>query len=297
MDWSIAVVVHKDEDVLNSTLLRSPVVREGRRILCQRNYPTVAKAYTAALRDCPDDILVFTHPDVYLPAGWSAAFEGSLDWLNRHDPEWGVLGLFGIARDGSGRGFAYSTGIGGFVGVPFAEPCEVRTLDEFVFVVRRSSGLTFDENIPGAQSQLCTTDLCLEAERRKLRSYALPCLALHNSNRWTHMPLRFWKCYLYMRHKWRAALPVQVPYVKLTVGCLPMVKNTVRSALRLKSRKHRMATRVSDPEALYVQLRENLLSVLGHASPHEAVDARPPHGILAVSPASQPREHTYLPTP
>lgn len=262
MDWSVIVAVHNDEAVLNSTLLRSPVIKGGRRVLCQRNYPSVARAYNAAIRDCPDDILVFTHPDVYLPGNWCAAFERSLDWLSRNDPQWGVLGLFGISRDGSILGFAYSTGIGGFIGVPFAEPCEVRTLDEFVFIVRRSSGLTFDEKIPGAQSQLCTTDLCLESERRKLRSYVLPCLALHNSNRWNYMPLGFWKSYLYMRNKWRAALPAQATYTNITVGCLPMIRNTLRNVLRSKPWKHRVVTRVSDPEAIYEQVRANLISAI-----------------------------------
>jgi hypothetical protein len=262
MDWSIVVSVHDDEAVLNSTLLRSPVIRGGRRVLCQRDYPSVAKAYNAALRDCPDDILVLVHPDVYLPVGWCAALERSLDWLNRHDPQWGVLGLFGIARSGSECGFTFSTGMGGFIGTPFGEPCEVRTVDEFVFVVRRSAGLTFDERIPGAQSQLCATDLCLEAERRKLRSYVLPCFALHNSNRWNYMPLGFWKCYLYVRHKWRTVLPIQVPYTHITAGCLPMVKNTVASVLRLQARKHRTVTRVPDPEALYEQVKTNLIAVI-----------------------------------
>jgi len=168
-----------------------------------------------------------------------------------------VAGMGGYTRNGSGRGFAYSTGIGGFIGVPFSEPCEVRTLDEFVFALRRSSGLTFDEKIPGAQSQLCTTDLCLQAERRGLRSYALTCFGLHNSNRWSDLPLNFWKCYLYIRKKWRDVLPVDVPDTRLTASWLPMIKNTVRGLLRLR-RGHRVVTRVVDPPALYEQLRRDL---------------------------------------
>jgi len=263
MDWSLVVAVHNDEDVLNSTLFQSQVAKGKHRVLCQRNYPSVASAYNAALRDCPDDILVFAHSDVYLPPGWCAAFERSLDWLHRNDPQWGVLGLFGVSRDGSGRGFVYSTGMGRFFGVPFAEPCEVRTLDEFVVIVRRSSGLTFDERIPGAQSQLCATDLCLEAEHRKLRSYVLPCFALHNSNRWNYLPLGFWKCYLYMRNKWHAALPVQAPYTNITIGCLPMIRNTLGSVRWLKHHNHRVVTRVSDPAALYEHLRSNLIAAVG----------------------------------
>lgn len=258
MTWSLIVSVYRDEEVLQSTLLRSPALKMARRVLCQRDFPNVSAAYNAAIRECEDDVLVFTHPDVYLSRAWYESFQRSLDWLGRNDPQWAVAGMSGMTRDGTTRQFSYSTGIGGFLGVPFSEPCEVRTLDEFVFALRRSSGLTFDEKIPGAQSQLCTTDLCLQAEHKGLRSYSLPCFALHNSNRWSHLPMGFWKCYLYIRKKWRKALPVEVPYTTLTAGCLPMIKNTVRALLHWGRGSHRVVTRVPDPVALYERLRRDV---------------------------------------
>jgi hypothetical protein len=270
MNWSLIVSVCRDEEVLQRTLLRSPAIKAARRVLRQRGFPTVSTAYNAAIRECEEDVLVFAHPDVYLSEAWYESFVRSMDWLGREDPDWAVAGMAGRTRDGSLRGFAYSTGLGGFIGVPFSEPCEVRTLDEFVFALRRGSGLTFDEEIPGAQSQMCTTDLCLEAERRGLRSYALPCLALHNSNGWSYLPLGFWKCYLYMRKKWRGFLPVEVPYTRLTAGCLPMIKNTVRGSLRWRPAGHRVVTRVSDPVALYERLQRGVLSGFGgRLAPYE----------------------------
>jgi hypothetical protein len=109
---------------------------------------------------------------------------------------------------------------------------------------------------------LCTTDLCLQAEQRGLHSYILPCFALHNSNRWTHLPLGFWKCYLYMRKKWRDVLPVDAPYTRLTANCLPMVKNTLRGLLQRGQRGHRVVTRVPDPVVLYEQLRRDTTAAL-----------------------------------
>ena len=263
MDWSLAVSVYKDEAVLNSTLLRSPALQRAKQVLCQRDYPTVAAAYNAALRECAADVLVFAHPDVFLPEAWGDSLDRSLAWLNERDPQWGVAGVYGVCRDGSTRGFAYSTGLSRFLGAPFAEPSEIRTLDEFVFAVRRESGLEFDEKIPGAQSQLCTTDLCLQAEQRGLHSYALPCFVVHNSNTWTHLPLSFWKLYLYMRKKWRHVLPVTAPYSKLTVACLPMVANTVRGFIQGRGGVFRVATRVPDPAALYERLRRDVISAFG----------------------------------
>lgn len=262
MDWSMVVSVYRDEEVLQSTLLRSPALKTARRVLCQRGFPTVSAAYNAAIRECEDEVLVFAHPDVYLSSAWYECFVRSMDWLAREDPEWGVAGMFGRTRDGSVRGFAYSTGIGGFIGLPFCEPCEVRTLDQFVFALRRSSGLTFDEKIPGGQSVLCTPDLCRQAEREGLRSYALPCFVLHNSNHWSYLPLGWWKCYLYLRKKWRGdVLTMDFPYTRLTAVCLVMMNNTARALLRW-GRGHRVVTRVPDPEALYERLRRDVTSAL-----------------------------------
>jgi len=263
VNWSVVVAVYNDEAVLNSTLLRSPALQSATRVFYQKGFVTVAKAYNAAIRESAEDILVFLHPDVYLPAGWPDALRKSLDWLQENDPTWGVSGLLGVTQGGSIRGFTYSTGRGGFIGVPFAEPCEVRTLDEFVLILRRSSGLCFDERLPSVQNQLSATDLCLEARSRGMASYVLPCFALHNSNRWRNLPIGFWRCYLYMRQKWRAVLPIDLPYAKITASCLPMIKSTIRILLRFPFGNLRVVTRVSDPEALYEQLRRDLLALLG----------------------------------
>ena len=246
--------------------MRSPALKRAARVIVKSGFRSVATAYNAAICECPDEVLVFAHPDVYLPARWSMDFEESLAWLDRNDPNWGVLGLYGVNGEGAGRGFTYSTGIGGFVGVPISSPCVVRTLDEFVFVLRKRSGLTLDENIPGPQSQLCTTDVCLEAERQGLRSYVLPCFALHNSNRWSHLPLGFWRPYLFIRKKWRTALPIQVPYAFISAFCWPMLKSTLKLFVQRRFRSHRIATRVADPGSLYDQLRQNLLTLFGDNS-------------------------------
>ena len=262
MLWSLVASVHNDEAVFQSTLLRSPALASAHQVFCQKGFPNVSAAYNAALRETKDDVLVFAHPDVYLPRAWSESFDKSINWLAREDPEWGVAGMFGCSQDGAPRGFAYSVGLGGFIGSPFSEPREVRTLDEFVFAVRRNSGLAFDENIPGAQSVLCTADLCLQAAKKGFRSYALPCFALHNSNRMSYLPLGYWKCYFYMRKKWNEVLTVDVPDSRITAGSLRMIKHATRGLLR-RGRGHRVITRVSDPAALYEQLRKGVTFAFG----------------------------------
>jgi hypothetical protein len=256
MKWSVVVAVHKDESVLESTLMRSPALGSATRVTCQRGFASVAQAYNAALRESDDDLILFAHPDVYFPKQWSDALERTLAWLQVNDPNWGVLGLWGVSPENRGCGFVYSTGLRGFIGTPFSAPKEVSTVDEFAFLIRTRAGLVFDEAIPSAQFQLGATDLCLEARRRGLRCYAIPCFALHNSNGWSHLPLSFWPCYLYIRKKWNSLLPIDTPYARITRSCMPLIRQSARGLLA--RRKHRRETRVKDPSALYEGFRAEL---------------------------------------
>ena len=262
LNWLLAVSVCRDEAVLSANLGRSPSLGSASEVVVKRDFASVAAAYNAVLREATADLVVFAHPDVYLPEAFAASLAEAVAWLDEHDPAWAVLGLVGCRADGTIAGFTYSVGLGSFVGRPFATPIRVRTLDEFVFAVRRSSGLTFDEALPGPQSQLCAPDVCLQAEREGKGVWVIPAFALHNSTGWAYLPLDFWKPYLYMRRKWSSVLPVRVPYAKITRGCLPMVRNSVR-ALRGGKAGHRSRSRVEDVHALHAQIRESMARLFG----------------------------------
>jgi hypothetical protein len=260
--WTLVVSTHRDEQVLEANLLRSPALAQAQQVIIKRGFKTVSAAYNSALGEASTDVVAFTHPDVYLPAPWVADLQRSLAWLDEHDPTWAVLGLVGSRTDGTVAGFTYSVGRGSFLGSPPSSPVRVRTVDEFVFVIRRSAGLAFDESLPGAQSQLCTPDICLDAERRGMSVYVVPAFALHNSNGWPYLPLSFWKPYLYIRRKWRLVLPIYVPYAKITPWCLPMIRNSVR-AVRGSKRGHRSRSRVNDVELLYGSIRASIAGLFG----------------------------------
>lgn len=287
VSWTVASSVFRDEAVLGANLMRSPALPSSHQVLIQRGHSTVSAAYNQALRDAQSDLVVFTHPDVYLPATFSSCLAAAVEWLDKHDPAWAVLGLVGSRCDRSIAGFTYSVGLGSFVGKPLDVPERVRTVDEFVFAVRKSSGLSFDEALPGAQSQLCAADICLEAERRGRGVYVIPAFVLHNSNGWSYLPLGFWKPYLYMRRKWSAALPIYVPYARITRWCLPMIRNSIR-ALRGGKKGHRSRSRVDDVESLYGRIRASVTGLFGlenagqHASA-EMNDGSGPSGVGAAA--------------
>ena len=106
-------------------------------------------AYNRALDATTAEMVVFAHHDVYLPRGWDALLQRRLAEVAAIDPNWALFGPFGVALDAAHIGPVWSSSIGLIVGrVPMA-PTQVQSYDEMVIVLRRSSGLRFDETLPG----------------------------------------------------------------------------------------------------------------------------------------------------
>lgn len=173
--------------------------------------------------------------------------------MDESNPNWGVVGIYGITNSGLGVGYAYSTGLKRFVGAPLNHPIEVRTLDEIILIIRRSSGLRFDERLPGFH--LYGTDICLQAEKKGMRNYVIPCFALHNSNGIKFLPLDFWKAYLYLRRKWWHYLPIKTSCTYITKSCTPIFRNYIGRGWSTVKGKNTVGTRVENPERFY---KENI---------------------------------------
>lgn len=251
LKWSVIAAVNNQE-VLESCLLRSPEVMQATDHLWQRGYASAAQAYNAALDQATTDVLVFAHQDVFLPAGWINQLQQSLQWFAQHDPHWAVAGIWGVQRSGARYGSVYCTGLGKKLGTDFTPPVEVRTVDELLFVVRKSSGVRFDEGLPGYH--MYGTDICLEAQRRGLKCYAISAFCIHNTNGYGMLPWQFWKCYLIMRRKWKQALPVITPCTEITRGCGPMLRWNAVQAANLLLKRHQAGKRTADPAQLYCEL-------------------------------------------
>lgn len=250
INWSIVVASNSD-DVLQTNLLGSGEANSAMEVVVQRNATSAATAYNAGLAICTSDVVVFAHQDVFLPAGWAKVLSNSIERLAALDPQWGVAGVFGITAFGNGVGYTYSTGLRRFVGEPFQEAIPVRSLDEMVLVIRRSSGLRFDEQLPGFH--LYGTDICLESEVRGMRNYALPCFALHNSCGVKWLPMSFWRAYMYLRRKWKDRLPVVTPCTEITVGCTPIINHILTAGWLSVRGRNTPSCRVTNPESFYVE--------------------------------------------
>ena len=137
------------------------------------------------------------------------------------------------------------------LGHAFETPREVCSLDEVVLIVRRSSGLRFDEGLPGFH--LYGTDICLEARRRGMPCYALSAFCVHNSNGLHRLPAAYSHAVRYLRDKWRPLLPIHTPCMVITRWGVPLMRHYVES---LFARNRKSGARCPDPAALYRRLLE-----------------------------------------
>jgi hypothetical protein len=247
-EFAVVAAVNNDT-ILRDSLLRSPEMEPVREVLIRRGCSSAGQAYNSGMKASTSDIIVFAHQDVYFPQGWFGSVARSIAAISAKDPDWGVLGVFGISLSGAEAGHLYSTGLRRVLGCPFDEPLEVSSLDEVVLVIRRSSGLQFDEKLPGFH--LYGADICLEARRQGLKCYAISAFCVHNSNGLDQLPPAYSHAYFYMRDKWRNQLPIRTPCMVITRWGLPWFRHCLESRL---ARNRKSGARCADPAALYQQL-------------------------------------------
>ncbi len=251
------IVAYNDEDVLKKSLLASIDLKNKKiEVVLQKGYSSASNAYNHGIEKTEAEIIIFVHQDVFLPIGWFDLLIEHVKNLERRDNNWGVLGIYGVKEDGEGKGYVYSTGLKRYVGSQFDEFKKVRILDELLLIIRRSSGLLFDKKLPGFH--LYGTDICLEAEKRGMNNYVLPCFAIHNSNGVKYLPNDFWRAYSYLRNKWKKKLPIITPCIQIFWPTyIMMMNNLARRFFQLSILHRKVGSRVDDPAKLFLKLNSN----------------------------------------
>lgn len=205
-DFAVAAAVNNRE-ILASCLARSPDIAEGRAPLkIYEDRPSAASALNAGLDGSTAPIVILAHQDVYLPRGWLEDLARQIDLIETSRPEWGVIGLFGRRVTGEVIGRVWSSGLGREAGERGFAPAEASTLDELLLVVRRASGLRFDEALPGFH--LYGTDIVTEARSRGIPSFIIDAPVVHNSRPVRTLTGAYAHAYRHMQRKWRGSLPI-----------------------------------------------------------------------------------------
>lgn len=243
------VAAVNDEATLARNLLASAILRDGHvPFHGYRDCHSAAEAYNRGLDETDAEIVVFAHQDVYLPSNWELAVRRAVGALAQIDPDWAVIGAVGTKADGSVVGRSWSSGLGRMIGEPFLDLASIVCVDEMLIVLRRGSGLRFDEGLPGFH--LYGSDIVLTARATNLGSYVANIPAVHNSKPVRGLGGAYTNAYRYMCRKWAALLPVPTLIVPLSKGFWPLFRVRLKLAWSLRARARRSVDPSSDPKEL-----------------------------------------------
>lgn len=206
-DIDVAAAVN-DEKVLSTCLQRSPDIKEGRAALrTYVGFQTAGLAYNRALDESTADYLVLAHQDVYLPKDFLEHLRVQIAELNRLDPQWAVAGAIGLDHENALQGQVWSSGLKRVIGARPVTPVPAICLDELLLVVRRASGVRFDEKLPGFH--MYGVDIIHIAKAGGLACYILDIPVIHHSRPVITLSGGYHEAYRYMQAKWRANLPIR----------------------------------------------------------------------------------------
>lgn len=201
------VVAVNNEEVLENNLLRSPLLKNaGVTLQLQKGYRSASVAYNCALSKCHNELVVFAHQDVYIPRGWEGKVVRNTAYLDKTDPSWAVLGVYGVTKSAQQIGYVWSSGLNRFFGAAFDDPALVDSIDELLIIVKRSSGISFDENLEGFH--LYGTDLVQTALAINKTAYAICAPVIHNSVPRLYLNKDYFDAYTYVANKWKGKLPI-----------------------------------------------------------------------------------------
>lgn len=226
MNRFVLACASHSEAILQANLARSPCLTTV-PLHVERDAPSAAAAYNRALEATGAEVVVFAHHDVFLPQGWDRLLAARLAEVEAQDPDWALYGSFGVGLDAAHVGPVWSSSLGQIVGrVPLA-PVEVQSYDELLIVLRRASGLRFDEGLGGWH--FYGTDIVAQARARGLKAWAgaLPCI--HNDRYHEALGPDFTAAYRAMQRKWRQALPLRSPITKISRSGLHLIRDTWRA--------------------------------------------------------------------
>ena len=173
----------------------------GQQPITKTNPKDAAKALNECIDEAPGDIIVLCHHDLEFQPSF-------IETLSELIPAYGEFGVLGIAGK-----TASGLPVGGCIladGTPWAAVKEgpVVILDECLLIIRKASGLRFDEDFKGFHAY--GADLCLQAVAKGLKNYALPLPVCHLSQTGSTDGTYF-ESLGRLRDKWR-----DIPVIHLT---------------------------------------------------------------------------------
>jgi len=234
------VAAVNNETIFNENLGKSQLLKNSELALYkQYDYRSAALAYNDGLKKCLSDIVIFAHQDVYFPKDWERQLMDNVRYLEQEDPNWAVLGLYGIKGNGMHVGQVWSSGLNKLLGATLERPEKVVSIDELVIILNVKSGIRFDDNMPGFH--LYGTDIVQMALAVGKTCYVINAPVIHNSKSVLFLDKNYYRAYFFLQRKWRLILPIQNCILTIDNGSLAFwerrIKDFIKSIFsRLKRR-------------------------------------------------------------
>jgi glycosyltransferase involved in cell wall biosynthesis len=229
------VVACNDEACLARNLMASPLVAAGVPVHVERGAPSASVAYNRGLAATTAPLVIFAHQDVWFPPGWEERLARAIAALEAEGKPWALLGPFGMSVEGQHLGDVWSTSLGRRVGAAVPTPQPVQSFDELAFVMRRASGLGFDEALP--LWHFYGTDIVQTALALGQGAYVFDAPLVHNDGFKAKLGDDFTQGYNFIRRKWRAKLPIRSSILWITRFGTPLWRYRLRAGRALEKRR------------------------------------------------------------
>ena len=214
-------------------------------------------ALNHGLEKAKGEIVVFCHQDIVFPSWWIQQLLSQINIVGGLCDKWGVLGLAGCAFDSAYSGHVIDKW-GHLYSSPL--PIEVQSLDELCLVIRKESGLRFDEDIGGFH--LYAADLCLEALCKGLKNFAIDACVKHLGKGWRGDS--FYLTQKRLSDKWKRRIaPIKVMRTPSAVVILrPGLEPLLRSVLiKFNLRFKRIIKKMISLNEKKLQIQQNDIDI------------------------------------
>lgn len=244
-DQFCVVVASNDAASLERNLMASPMIRDGIPVNVQIGAPSASIAYNRGLDETEAPIVIFAHQDVYFPPGWEEKLSAQIAAVAARDPNWALIAPFGMTKAGEHIGTVWTTSLSQVVGRALEAPEPASSYDELVIVMRRDSGLRFDEDLPNYH--MYGTDIVQSAYAAGASAWVASLPLVHNDGFRDRLRADFDKSYHYARRKWRKNLPLRTPMLWVKWHGLDLSILWLRHIRSVKKRRQFAGDTSTDP--------------------------------------------------
>ena len=221
------VCVYNNPDMLEGCLQKSLNGQDSQYELIsidntQGRFTSAAEALNCGADKAKGEYVIFVHQDVSFTPNWLSVVTDQISRVDKTSKQWGVMGLMGVRAQGGFSGHIIDLH-GHLYNPPL--PSEAASLDEVCLIIRKDSGLRFDESLGGFH--LYGADLCLQANMKGLTNFAIDA-CLHHLGQ-GNKDLAFWNTAERLYAKWKVNdCPISV--IETTCGVFRL-RSGVRARL------------------------------------------------------------------